>query len=57
MPGEYVKGRLVLDDERKRTEGSSVTARELVADSATGAIYISGVGKGAIWVVDGETVG
>lgn len=29
---------------------------KLVADDATNTVYISGIGKGVIWVVDGENI-
>ncbi|KNB30430.1 hypothetical protein ACH54_19165, partial [Salmonella enterica subsp. enterica serovar Infantis] len=52
-----VKGRLVLDERKRTEEVRPLQPRELVADSATNTIYISGVGKeSAIWVVDGETI-
>lgn len=51
-----VKGRLVLDDRKRTEEVRPLQPRELVADDATNTVYISGIGKGVIWVVDGENI-
>lgn len=52
-----VKGRLVLDDRKRTEEVRPLQPRELVADDATNAVYISGIGKeSVIWVVDGENI-
>lgn len=51
-----VKGRLVLDDRKRTEEVRPLQPRELVADDTTNTVYISGIGKGVIWVVDGENI-
>ncbi|EPA3956772.1 TPA: YncE family protein [Escherichia coli] len=52
-----VKGRLVLDDRKRKEEVRPLQPRELVADDATNTVYISGIGKeSVIWVVDGENI-
>ncbi len=51
-----VKGRLVLDDRKRTEEVRPLQPRELVADDATNTVYITGMVKSVIWVVDGENI-
>lgn len=52
---DEVKGRLVLD-ERKRSESvKPLSPREVVADTATDTVYVTGLGEASVvWVVNGK---
>lgn len=49
-----VKGRLVLDPRQRSETVRPLAPRELAVNEKTNTVYITGLGKGVIWVVDGD---